>query len=164
MTEAPTAPAFGLSRPTLTFYTPIIVAFAGQTLAELRESPAGLTLLDRSRWYDEYPAELLAPAGRYEVLLAVDESVGLDEDLQLALVAGDRPGWHPTPVAVGLAALLTLVGNEPTREIITFRMAERLPRDGRLQLCLRNGKIHVESRTARTGEPATYLSVCRLLN
>ena len=82
MTEAPTAPAFGLSRPTLTFYTPIIVAFAGQTLAELRESPAGLTLLDRSRWYDEYPAELLAPAGRYEVLLAVDESVGLDEDLQ----------------------------------------------------------------------------------
>lgn len=167
MTETPILSRFITDDPDLKWPTttsPLIIAFDGQTLTDLRQSKAGRAFMDNTRWYEEYPTELLAPAGRYEVILGILRSADGDEDEQDDRAAAEYPGWMPTPVAVGLCALLhVLEGGQPLANL-TFRMGERLAKDGRLQLRLSNRIVHVESRTAKSNDPAMRLSVCRLIN
>lgn len=163
MTESPIAdrftddPDFKLLATT----APFIISFDGQSLAQLRESPASRPYMDTTRWYEEYPTELSAAAGRYEVILGIPESEGCDEETQDDRAAAEYPGWMPTPVTVGLLALLQLITSGQPVANRTYRMGERLAKDGRLQLRVSNGIVHVESRTAKTADPATRLSVCR---
>lgn len=141
--------SFDLPRLTTLSFDPPVVSFryGGWTLRDLRLSPAGQRHMDSCGWYDEYEPLLVHDPAVIEVHVFLPSSGGLDAatQIQLLLRKGTVP-LTPTPACLAVtAALLLLESNQDIPPYI-IRLAETLPKDGRMQMQVREKKIYLQSR------------------
>jgi hypothetical protein len=139
----------------------LTVTYGGWSPTDLRKLAVGQRYIDTCPWYDEYEAQLRAPAGTY----AVETFYHLGPETferQLELLLQQKPGWKPAPIAVAITALLVELEFGKDLPCGVVRAAEILPKDGQLMFSVTDRRIVIQSRTVHHAGPMPqYLSICR---
>ncbi len=134
--------------------------YGGWSLQHLRQSQSGKRHLDQCRWDEEF--DLRADPGYYDVYL----SVAATNQTLTSPGASLGPDYNDcafTPVAVGVTAALILLELRHAIPTHVIRMANVLPKDGRLQIHYRDGRLHIESRPDRLVPADAQASACHYL-